>query len=338
MLPHISPLAVHAISPDLVITGIHQEDSRLIQPGNLFVARGGTKTDGSKFLDQACARGAVAVVTSAVQPGCPLPQIVVADPAMAASYLANAFFKEPSRSVKVIGVTGTNGKTTTAYLLRHVLNHFNLNCGMMGTVEIDDGRDRWESTITTPGPIEVAQLLAKMRDRGCKACAMEASSHSLHQARVAGVHFAGAVFTNLTGDHLDYHKTMEDYAAAKAKLFKGLDELAVAAVNAADPWTERVIRDTNAKIIRYGFYFPAVPIIARGMCQSPPPAAGVHPAYARSFGGNRSGDPAGTTSKTHWPLAAILGEVFPHLERASAWPVVSNKATGCPWRIASRCA
>jgi UDP-N-acetylmuramoyl-L-alanyl-D-glutamate--2,6-diaminopimelate ligase len=252
LIPAVSPISIQGLLPDLVVTGI-QEDSRLVQAGNLFVARAGTTTDGSRFLDQAVARGAVGVVTAATQPNCKLPQIVVADPAIAASRLGHAFYREPSHAVKVIGVTGTNGKTTITYLLRHVLNHFNLRCGMMGTVEIDDGADRWESTMTTPGPIDVAQLLAKMRDNGCRACAMETSSHSLHQSRVAAVRYAGAIFTNLTGDHLDYHKTMQDYAAAKAKLFESLEETAVAAVNAADPWTERMVRDTQARIVRYGF-------------------------------------------------------------------------------------
>jgi UDP-N-acetylmuramoyl-L-alanyl-D-glutamate--2,6-diaminopimelate ligase len=234
------------------VTGV-QEDSRLIQVGNLFIARSGTQTDGKRFLDQAVSRGAIAVITSAAVPECPLPQIVVADPALAASFLANAFYANPSRHLKTIGITGTNGKTTTAYLLRHVLNHFNQQCGLIGTVEVDDGKDRWESTMTTPGPIEVARLLSRMRDQGCKACAMETSSHALHQSRVAGVHFAGAAFTNLTLDHSDYHHTMEDYAAAKARLFDSLSEDAVAVVNAADPWTARIIRDTKANIVRYGF-------------------------------------------------------------------------------------
>jgi UDP-N-acetylmuramoyl-L-alanyl-D-glutamate--2,6-diaminopimelate ligase len=252
LLPRISPLSVSGLSADFAVTGI-AEDSRLVQPGNLFIARGGLKTDGSQFLDQAAARGACAIVGASVNADCKLPQIVVTDPAVAASQLAHAFYLDPSRAVKTIGVTGTNGKTTTAYLLRHVLNHFNLRCGMMGTVEIDDGRDHWESAMTTPGPIEVAQLLGKMRDNACRACAMETSSHSLHQGRVAGVYFAGAVFTNLTGDHLDYHKTMDEYANSKAKLFDSLDARAVAAVNAADPWTQRMIRDTQARIMRYGF-------------------------------------------------------------------------------------
>jgi UDP-N-acetylmuramoyl-L-alanyl-D-glutamate--2,6-diaminopimelate ligase len=254
------PDLVHAISaisitgklPAVAVTGV-QEDSRLIQAGNVFIARGGTKTDGAKYLQQAAARGAIAVVCSSPIADCPLPQVVVADPALASSILANLFFENPASRLKVVGVTGTNGKTTTTYLLRHVLNHFNLRCGMIGTVEIDDGKDRYPASMTTPGPIDVAQTLAKMRDRGCKACAMETSSHALHQSRVAGVGFSAAVFTNLTGDHLDYHKTMENYAAAKAQLFSSLSDDAVAAVNAADEWTPRIIRDCRARIMRYGF-------------------------------------------------------------------------------------
>ncbi len=252
LLRHITPLSTLGRLPNTEVTGI-QEDSRLIQAGNLFIARGGTHTDGSRYLDQAHARGAIAVVTSTLVSGCPLPQILVADPAYDASVLANAFFENPSHRVKTIGITGTNGKTTTAYLLRHVLNLYNLRCGMMGTVEIDDGKDRYESSMTTPGPIDVARLLGTMRDKGCRACAMETSSHALHQSRVAGVQFAGAVFTNLTGDHLDYHKTMDNYVAAKAQLFASLTDDAVAAVNASDHSTPRIIRDTRARIIRYGF-------------------------------------------------------------------------------------
>jgi UDP-N-acetylmuramoyl-L-alanyl-D-glutamate--2,6-diaminopimelate ligase len=252
LLRTVSPLSIIGKVDPVPVTGI-QEDSRLIQAGNLFVARGGTVTDGAKYLQQAITRGAVAVVCGSQLADCPLPQVIVPDPALASSILANAFFEHPAHQVKVIGVTGTNGKTTITYLIRHVLNHFNVRCGMMGTVEIDDGKDRYPASMTTPGPIEVAQTLAKMRDRGCRACAMETSSHALHQSRVAGVNFAGAVFTNLTGDHLDYHKTMENYAAAKAQLFTSLSDDAVAAANAEDPWTPRIIRDSRARILRFGF-------------------------------------------------------------------------------------
>jgi UDP-N-acetylmuramoyl-L-alanyl-D-glutamate--2,6-diaminopimelate ligase len=124
---------------------------------------------------------------------------------------------------------------------------------MIGTVEIDDGRSTREATMTTPGGCEIAELFVRMRDNGCRACAIETSSHALAQGRVAGIEFAGAAFTNLTGDHIDYHKTMDNYAAAKARLFELLAEDAVAVVNADDPWTERIVQDCQARVITFGF-------------------------------------------------------------------------------------
>jgi UDP-N-acetylmuramoyl-L-alanyl-D-glutamate--2,6-diaminopimelate ligase len=234
------------------VTGI-EEDSRLVRPGNLFVARAGTRTDGSRFIGQAVERGAVAIVSATPIADCPVPVLVVDDAGASTSKLAHAYFGEPSDSVSTVGITGTNGKTTTAYLLRHVLNHFNIRCGLMGTVETDDGQRRWESDMTTPSATEVARLMSRMRDAGCQACAMETSSHSLDQGRVAGVRYAGAVFTNLTGDHLDYHKTMQAYAAAKASMFRSLAPEAVAAVNAGDPWADFMVQKSAAKIYRFGF-------------------------------------------------------------------------------------
>ena len=183
-----------------------------------------------------------------------LPQIAVPDSNGAASILANAFHGMPSKSVRMLGVTGTNGKTTTTYLVRHILSKINVRTGMIGTVEIDDGRIRREASMTTPAATEIAATLAAMRDKGCRACAMEVSSHALDQGRAAGVQFAGAAFTNLTGDHLDYHKTMDNYAAAKAKLFASLTETAVAVVNEADDKaSDRMVRDCQARVIRFGF-------------------------------------------------------------------------------------
>jgi UDP-N-acetylmuramoyl-L-alanyl-D-glutamate--2,6-diaminopimelate ligase len=181
----------------------------------------------------------------------PLPQVVIADPA-AASYLAHLFHNRPSSAMRVLGVTGTNGKTTTTFLIRHLLNKFGQRCGLIGTVQIDDGRTTTESTMTTPGPVEVAALMASMRDKGCKACAMEVSSHALHQCRTSGVEFAGAGFTNLTGDHLDYHGDMDNYAAAKAMLFTSLREDSVAVVNADHDASQRMVRDCKGKIVTFG--------------------------------------------------------------------------------------
>ena len=240
--------------PNCAISSVH-EDSRKVSPGCLFVARPGSKSDGARFAADAAARGAVAVLTQQRIADCVLPQILVADAAAGGSVVANLFHDQPSHKIKVLGITGTNGKTTTTYLLRHILAKARHKCGVIGTVEIDDGQTRREADMTTPSAIDVAQLLADMRDNGCKAAAVEVSSHALDQGRCAGVRFAAAGFTNLTGDHLDYHKTEENYAAAKARLFESLDEGGVALVNAASPWTWRMLRDcdTGVRVSRFGF-------------------------------------------------------------------------------------
>jgi UDP-N-acetylmuramoyl-L-alanyl-D-glutamate--2,6-diaminopimelate ligase len=240
--------------PNVEVAGV-REDSRLVRPGDLFVARAGTKSDGAQFVADAKARGAVAVVsqTPLLKSSSPLPQVVVPDAGAAASILANLFHGSPAEKVRVLAVTGTNGKTTTTYLIRHLLAKINTRCGMIGTVEIDDGRTRREATMTTPAACDIAELLAAMRDKGCRACAIETSSHALDQGRVAGVTFAGAAFTNLTGDHLDYHKTMESYAAAKAKLFASLHTSAVAVVNAADKWSAKMVENCHGRVLQFGF-------------------------------------------------------------------------------------
>lgn len=237
---------------DVEVTGV-AEDSRLVQPGNVFVARAGTKTDGAQFIADAKARGAAAAIVQSRIAGAAIPQLIIKDTARAASLLANLFHGSPSHKMRCLAITGTNGKTTTAYIVRHVLNHAGQRCGLMGTVEIDDGRSRSEAVMTTPSGCQVAGVLATMRDRGCRAVVMEASSHALDQQRLAGVFFCGAAFTNLTGDHLDYHKTEENYVAAKAKLFETLDAEAVAVINDASKWSDRMIRDCSSRIIRFGF-------------------------------------------------------------------------------------
>ncbi len=259
-----SPMLLHDLlqqfDPSLSVAGIKNvdilgiaDDSRQVKAGDLFVARSGAKSDGRQFILDATARGAVAIVFEDSAVVRPLPLVIVRNIGPATSRLANLLVGEPSRAVQVVGVTGTNGKTTTAYLIRHLLASVKRRCGMIGTVEIDDGRCVREATMTTPGAVEMAYLLGSMRDSGCSACAMEVSSHALDQGRVAGVGFAGAAFTNLTGDHLDYHKTMENYAAAKSALFEGLDASAVAAVNVDDPWSDRMVKRCRGRIIGFGF-------------------------------------------------------------------------------------
>src|SRR5258706_11463249 len=238
--------------PNIQIRAV-ADDSSKIQHGDLSIARPGAKSDGTRFAADAQAKGAVAVITQQLIPGCTLPQMLVTDAAVASSQLANVFFDRPSHALRVLGVTGTKGKTTATFLLRHLLNKTKNPCGMIGTVEIDDGQTRREADQTTPSAIDGAQGLSSMRQHGCKAAGIEVSSHALDQGRVAGVRFAGAAFTNLSGDHMDYHQTMENYAAAKARIFESLEEGAVAVVNHHDEWTWRMIRDCRASGVRFGF-------------------------------------------------------------------------------------
>jgi UDP-N-acetylmuramoyl-L-alanyl-D-glutamate--2,6-diaminopimelate ligase len=230
------------------------DDSRKVTRGTLFVARGGSKVDGGAFIEDAIAKGASAIVAGtdvAVPAG--IPVIRVEQPATAAAELAHAFHGFPARSLKAAAVTGTNGKTTIAFLLQQCMAQAGQRYGLIGTVQIDDGARSISSELTTPGAIELAALLARMRDNGCVGVSMETSSHALDQGRVSGIDFAVGIFTNLSGDHLDYHGTMEHYAAAKARLFEGLAPGATAIVNADDSAYARMVRDCRARILRCGF-------------------------------------------------------------------------------------
>ena len=197
-------------------------DSRRVQPGALFFALPGEKVDGSAFVDQAVAAGASAVLSESVQLKARATNIVVANAREAMADLAAEFFQHSDRHLKIAGVTGTNGKTTSAFLLRHICETAQLRCGLLGTVRYQIGERILPAARTTPESLDVHDLLWQMRSAGCKAAAMEVSSHALVQARVRGVEFDAAIFTNLTQDHLDYHQTMEAYADAKALLFSNL--------------------------------------------------------------------------------------------------------------------
>jgi UDP-N-acetylmuramoyl-L-alanyl-D-glutamate--2,6-diaminopimelate ligase len=247
LVDSVPGLALVAGTPNPTIAAV-VDDSRAVVPGALFVARPGSKDDGRRFVEDAIRRGAVAVLGDADALGFKDPPDrvlarVAVDPrtttaALATALVAEAFHGHPTRRLKVLGVTGTNGKTTIAYFLQQFLRRAGFRTGLLGTVEIDDGRRRTPSALTTPGAIELASLFARMVDHGCSHAAMEVSSHALHQGRVAAIRFSCGIFTNLTGDHLDYHGTMEAYAAAKAMLFASLDRDAVAVVNVDDPWAK----------------------------------------------------------------------------------------------------
>jgi len=238
--------------PDI---GCVTDDSRKVARGSLFIARSGTRGDGRAFITDAVARGAAAVLCDGSVPLTELRDAGVSmlqcdNAATTGVDLAHAFAGFPSAAMRMIGITGTNGKTTVAFLVQHILMHAATRCGLIGTVVIDDGATRTPAELTTPGGIELARMLGAMAGNGCEAVAMEVSSHALHQGRVRGIDFAVAVFTNLTGDHLDYHGSMDAYADAKAQLFDGLPSGAFAVVNGDDPAHARMVRSCAARVIR----------------------------------------------------------------------------------------
>ena len=232
-------------------------DSRAVGPGSLFVAIRGEQADGHLFIDKAVKNGAIAVVCEALPERSDLDLsgtalVQVADSRAALAELAAAFYGDPSRTLKMVGVTGTNGKTTTAFLVHHLLSGLMGKTGLIGTIAtIIDGR-HVESSMTTPDTVDLNRLLRKMSDAGCAACVMEVSSHALDQQRVRSVDYDVAIFTNLTQDHLDYHKTLDHYLASKKRLFDGLDTEAFALYNIDDPAGARMVQDTRAKVISYG--------------------------------------------------------------------------------------
>lgn len=229
-------LLVTQVIPDLRVTGI-SADSRTITPGMVYVAVRGSQADGHQFVPEAVRRGAVAVVGEHTT-GAGVAELVVEDGRRAALALGREWYGDPARHLTLVGVTGTNGKTTTTALVRHLLNTGN-SAGSIGTLGAFDGSGdpvpSTAGTLTTPGPIDLQATLAQFVEWGVTHVAMETSSHSLDQGRLDGLTFAAGVFTNLTRDHLDYHATMEAYLAAKLRLdgLLGLQGLQV--VNADDP-------------------------------------------------------------------------------------------------------
>ena len=236
---------------DPPISGV-TDDSRRVRAGMLYVAVRGTQADGHGFVAEAIARGAAAVVVEASQRPS-VPEVLVTDGRRAALALAQAWFDQPATKLTMVAVTGTNGKTTTTALVRHLLNA-NAGSGSIGTLGAFDGADgeipSTAGTLTTPGPVDLQATLAAMVARGVTRVVLEASSHSLDQGRLDGLTFAAGIFTNLTRDHLDYHRTMEAYLAAKLRLAGLLAPDGVAVVNADDPaWAAM---PAGAKRISFG--------------------------------------------------------------------------------------
>ena len=208
-------------SPERDITSL-AFDSRLVEPGALFIAMPGAKSDGAEFIPSALAKGAAAIICEQETAVEGATRIVVPDARRALADVAAAYYGHPDRSMKMAGITGTNGKTTTAFLLKHICEQVLLRCGLIGTVRYEIADQVLPATRTTPESLEVQELLWRMQSAGCRSAVMEVSSHALELHRVRGIEWDTAVFTNLTQDHLDYHRTMEAYFEAKAKLFTGL--------------------------------------------------------------------------------------------------------------------
>ncbi len=223
-------------------------DSRQVEPGDLFVALSGYTVDGHKFISQAMASGAAAVLCQVPPEGKGIPYVQTADSRRALAAVGANFFAHPAWDMTMVGVTGTNGKTTSTYLLKAILEARGEKVGLIGTNQNMIGQEVLPTERTTPESFELQKLFARMRDAGCTHVVMEVSSHALFLDRVYGVPYKVGVFTNLTQDHLDFHKTMEDYCDAKAILFRNCE---TGVVNAADPWTARLLKDASCKIIAF---------------------------------------------------------------------------------------
>jgi UDP-N-acetylmuramoyl-L-alanyl-D-glutamate--2,6-diaminopimelate ligase len=211
-------------------------DSRRATAGSVFVALRGLKADGTEFVSQAIDRGALAIVSETARPaGTSTPWLVVSDARLALALLADRVYDSPSRKMPVVGVTGTNGKTTTAYLLASMFDAAGIKSGLLGTVTYRLGAEEREASRTTPEAPDVQRLLHEMLEQGCGAAVMEVSSHALALKRVDGMRFAAGIFTNLTRDHLDFHEDMEQYFLAKRRLFELLPDGAPGVINIDDP-------------------------------------------------------------------------------------------------------
>ena len=231
-----------------------QFDSRAVTAGTLFVAQKGTRVDGHEFIAKAVAQGAVAVVCERVENGeCGenVTFVVVKDSSEALGLMAANFYGHPSRSLKLVGITGTNGKTTTVTLLHRMFRMMGHHVGLVSTIVNKIDEEELATGHTTPDALELNQLLRKMVDAGCDYCFMEVSSHAVVQKRIAGVEFAGGIFSNITHDHLDFHKTMANYIAAKKGFFDGLPSTAWALVNIDDKNGRVMVQNTKAKVATY---------------------------------------------------------------------------------------
>ena len=245
-----------APAPDALVIEHLTDDSRAVVTGSAFVAIRGTEADGHSFIDKAIANGASLVVCEAV-PGAVRERFpgavfaTVSDTRVALAEMAAALYDDPADALRLVGVTGTNGKTTVAFLVHHILEALGETTGLLSTVEVRMGGDTADAALTTPGPIELQRTLRRMVDNDCTACAMEVSSHALDQDRVHGLDYEIGIFTNISADHLDYHGTPRAYRQAKKKLFDGLSSDATVLYNADDEAGPQMVVDTEATTVSF---------------------------------------------------------------------------------------
>jgi UDP-N-acetylmuramoyl-L-alanyl-D-glutamate--2,6-diaminopimelate ligase len=249
-------------SKDIEISGI-SSNSKCVLPGSLFISKIGSSGEGYNFIAEALSAGCRAIVTDMFNPFLSnITQVIVKDIQTVEAKIAANFYSNPSKNLFIVGITGTSGKTTTSFLIKHLLDHLNISSGLLGTVEYLTGKTKYKASLTTPEAITSQKLFSEMVHTGCKACVMEVSSHSLDQGRVNEIDFDVGIFTNLSSEHLDYHETIDKYAQAKHKLFKDYlnapmkktnPKIKAAIVNKDNPWYEKMIEGCNQKIVTYGF-------------------------------------------------------------------------------------
>ncbi|MEE2719957.1 MAG: UDP-N-acetylmuramoyl-L-alanyl-D-glutamate--2,6-diaminopimelate ligase [Planctomycetota bacterium] len=246
------PVTCHGVTPELHVNDL-VEDTRRVTPGSIFLAREGRTFDGREHIDAARERGAVAVLTDEYGAGrSSLPTIQCVDPAMVGARLAERLHGDPSRRIQLVGITGTNGKSTTAIILHHLLNGETDRCGLIGGIHVDDGAEQSVASLTTPQASDLSRILGRMVRNGCTRAVMEVSSHALDLGRVHSLSFHGAIFTNLSGDHLDWHGDMVQYAIAKRRLFAMLPDHGVAVVNAEDSRSGFMAQAAPCRVIEAG--------------------------------------------------------------------------------------
>jgi UDP-N-acetylmuramoyl-L-alanyl-D-glutamate--2,6-diaminopimelate ligase len=293
-LRRLLPQATFVGCDDISVTSACT-DSRAIEPGQLFVAIRGANSDGHRFVTAVAARGAGSLLLDNAQRDVKLPQCVVPDTRIAYALLCHALAGNPAAKLTPVGITGTNGKTTTAFLVKSVIEAAGHKVGLIGTIEQFDGNMRFPAELTTPGPDLLAKLMRRMVDAGCSHAVMEVSSHALDQHRVAGISFDTGVFTNLTQDHLDYHRDLTSYRDTKARLFRELLPTACAVLNADDATSKEYRRICPAQKLGYAVRgvsdLTAVGIQSTldgnrfwietrsGRCEIASPLVGVHNVY-----------------------------------------------------------